>query len=142
MQASHPPEVTMESPDSRPVPAAVPDPARPATRRKSPARPKEAVRRSAAKKKTASKPAPDLWADLVAGRAQAAGAKLARLSRNGAISAKRKLDDVKGLSKKTARRLARDWKSMSTKRRVQLVATLVAALGAAAAVPAVRRALK
>ena len=133
----------MESPDTPTTPAAAIDAGRRAPRRKTPARPKAAAgKRPAAKKKANGKPAPDLWTDLVSGRAQATRAKLARLSRDGAITARRKLDDVKGLSKKTAKRLARDWKDMSTKRRVQLVATLVAALGAAAAVPAVRRALK
>jgi hypothetical protein len=135
------PEVKMESPDSQTTPAAA-DTGRPAPRRKSPARPKAAAgRRSAAKKKANGKSTPDLWSDLVSGRAQEARAKLVRLSRDGAITARRKLNDVKGLSKKTARRLQRDWKEMSTKRRVQLVATLVAALGAAAAVPIVRKSL-
>ena len=132
----------MDTPDSHPIPTAVTDAPRPAPRRKAAARPKGAAKRPAVKKKANGKPAPNLWADLVGGRAQAAGTKLARLSRDGAITARRKFEDVKGLSKKTAKRLGRDWKAMSTKRRVQLVATLVAALGAAAAVPAVRKALK
>ena len=131
----------MESPDSHTTPTAGTDAARPAPRRKAPAGPKAPGRRAAPKKKTNGKPAPDLWTDLVSGRAQAARARLVRLSRDGAITARRRLNDVKGLSKKTARRLTRDWKAMSTKRRVQLVATLVAALGAAA-VPLVRRKLK
>jgi hypothetical protein len=142
LRSTNNPEVNMESPDSHPIPTAVTQETRPAPRRKAPARPKAAAaRRPAAKKKANGKPAPDLWTDLVSGRAHAAGVKLARLSRDGAITARRKLDDVKGLSKKTAKRLSRDWKAMSTKRRVQLVATLVAALGAAA-VPLVTRRLK
>jgi len=135
----------MESPDIQTTPSAGTDAGGPASRprAKASARPKSAAgKRPAAKKKANGKHTPDLWTDLVGSRAQEARAKLVRLSRDGAITARRKLDDVKGLSKKTARRLARDWKGMSTKRRVQLVATLVAALGAAAAVPAVRRALK
>lgn len=134
----------MESPDTQTTPAAAVEAARPARRGKvkAPARPKAAAgKRPAAKKKVNGKSAPDLWTDLVRGRAQEARVKLARLSRDGAITARRKLNDVKGLSKKTARRLQRDWKDMSSKRRVQLVATLVAALGAAA-VPVVARKLK
>lgn len=140
----------MESPDSKPTqtPAPGPEAARPAPRRKAPPRAKTAApRRPAPKRKTgprrpaSAKAGPGLWTDLVAGRASAAGAKIVRLSRDGAVSARRTLEDVKGLSKKTARRLARDWQAMSPRRRARLVATLVAALGAAA-VPLVRKALK
>jgi hypothetical protein len=137
------PEVTMDSPESDTIPTAAAEGPRPRPRRKSPVRPKAASgKRPAAKKKPNGKSAPDLWTDLLGSRAQEARAKLVRLSRDGAITARRKLDEVKGLSKKTARRLQRDWKEMSTRRRVQLVATLVAALGAAAALPIVRKNLR
>ena len=93
------------------------------------------------RRKTGVKPGPDLWTHLVAGRASAAGARIARLSKNSASSARRALESVQGLSKKTAKRLSRDWQKMDSRRRVQLVATLVAALGAAA-LPIAARQLK
>lgn len=59
----------------------------------------------------------------------------------GGRAIRRAIERAGGLSKKTARRLARDWQDMDRKKKVQLVATLAAALGAAAA-PLLRRALK
>ena len=137
----------MDSPDISPAPAT--ETPRPAPRRrKAAARPKTAAARGAAPKKraaarrpAAAKASPEEWKALLSHLASAASSKLVRLGKNGADSARRALQDVRGLSKKTARRLARDWQAMSPRRRVQLVATLAAALGAAA-VPLVTRKLK
>lgn len=138
----------MDNTENKPAATASPEAGKPAARRKAAPRAKSARPAPAAEKKappkrrkTGARPGPDLWTDLVAGRASAAGARIARISRSSASSARRALENVKGLSKKTAKRLSRDWQKMDGRRRVQLVATLVAALGAAA-LPIAARQLK
>lgn len=140
----------MDNTENKPTATTAPDAAKPAARRKPAPRRKSARPAPRAEKRTPPKkrkakdgarPGPDLWTNLVAGRALAAGAGIAKLSKSSATSARRAIESVKGLSKKTARRLSRDWQKMGGRRRVQLVATLVAALGAAA-LPIAARQLK
>lgn len=140
----------MDTTENKPTATAAPAAAKPAARRKAAPRRKsarpavskeKATPRKGARPVAGARKGPDLWTDLVAGRASAAGARIAKLSKKGATSARRALENVKGLSKKTARRLARDWQKMDGRRRVQLVATLAAALGAAA-LPIAARQLK
>ncbi len=133
--------VTRESPAPAPAEKATAR-RKPVARKKSPPASTRARTKSAAKARTASaRQAPELWRDVLSTRASAAGARIARLSEGGTAAARRALEKVRGLSKKTAKRLSRDWQKMDTRRRTQLVATLVAALGAAAA-PLVARQLK
>jgi len=128
----------MEDTPMTPTAAEASQPTRRPPRRRPAARPKSAApARPAARKKAA---APSASADFRT-RARSAKKHLAKISENGARSARRAIANVKGLSKKTAKRLARDWQDMNPRRRAQLVATLVAALGAAA-VPLVRAQLK
>jgi hypothetical protein len=142
-------EVTMENIEVTPDSKASPGPAKPAPRRKAAPRKKSsaATARPAARKKApkarpaSAKRGRDVWTDLVAGRASAAGARIARFSKDSAGAARRALENVRGLSKKTAKRLFRDWQEMDARRRAQLVATLIAALGVAAA-PLVRSRMK
>jgi hypothetical protein len=129
--------------------SSTPAPAEKATTHRKPAAKKRSTpastrtrTKSAAKARTVSaRPGPELWRDALSTRASAAGARIARLSEGGTAAARRAFEKVRGLSKKTAKRLSRDWQKMDTRRRTQLVATLVAALGAAAA-PLVARQLK
>ena len=139
----------MENIEVTPDNTASPTAAKQAPRRKAAPRKKSsaatagpAARKKAPKARPAPvKRGPDLWTDLLAGHASAAGAKIARFSKDSAGAARRALENVRGLSKKTAKRLSRDWQEMDARRRAQLVATLIAVLGAAAA-PLVARQLK
>jgi hypothetical protein len=134
-------DVTRESPPPAPAEKATTR-RKPVAKKKSPLASTRARTKSAAKARTVSaRREPEIWRDALSTRASAAGARIARLSEGGAAAARRALERVRGLSKKTAKRLSRDWQKMDTRRRTQLVATLVAALGAAAA-PLVARQLK
>ena len=128
---------------ARPAAAGVKRRRKTAPRKKSPVSPggPAAKMRSAKALPARKKQGQDPWREVMAGRASAAGAKIVRLSRDSAGAARRALGNIQGLSKKTAKRLARDWRTMTPRRRAQLVATLIAALGAAAA-PLVARQVK
>jgi hypothetical protein len=119
------------APDKTPETAAISQaparPARPAARRP------RTVKRAPAR-------APRAKAPARAKRQSAVSRAAADLTR-GSRAVRRAIERVGGLSKKTARKLARDWRAMDRKKRARLVATLAAALGAAAA-PLLRKALK
>jgi hypothetical protein len=76
-----------------------------------------------------------------AAKAAAAGKGLKTLSGQGTDVARQALQGVGAASKKTIARLAKEWKSLDTKRRTQFVAALLAALAAASA-PVVRNRMK
>lgn len=77
----------------------------------------------------------------LASKALEVGEKVANLSGEGAIAARRALVRLAGAYRKTVERLTRDWKAMDPKRKAQVIAAILAAL-AAASVPIIRRRMK
>lgn len=70
----------------------------------------------------------------LAKRANQAGAKISELSEEGTAAARRTLGKVTGKSKKTIKRVKREWDGMNKTRKVEFVVGLLAALGAATVV--------
>jgi hypothetical protein len=110
-----------------------------ASARKSPGRRKKVSRRPGAREATTKSLAALL--DGLAARAASAGKGLKTLSGQGTDAARRALQDAGTASKKTIGRLTKEWEGMDTRRRVQFVAALLAALAAASA-PIVRSRMK
>ncbi len=130
-----------ETPE-HPTPAAAPKkrraPARRKASRKSSVRRKKVPARSRARGGTRSLTALlEGWA----AKAAAAGKSLKTLSGQGTNAAKQAFQGAGTASKKTIARLTKEWESLDTKRRAQLLAALLAALAAASA-PIVRNRLK
>ncbi|HEY6928676.1 MAG TPA: hypothetical protein VJA66_03275 [Thermoanaerobaculia bacterium] len=73
-----------------------------------------------------------------AGRAKT---RIASISEEGAVTARRSLGKASAASKKTFERIAREWRGMDAKKRIQLVTALIGAVAAASA-PIVRKKLK
>jgi len=132
-----------ETPVEHPAPTAAPKKRRaPARRTRSSRKPsagrKKARGRSRARSTTKSFPALlEGWA----AKAAAAGKSLKTLSGQGTDVARQAFHGAGAASKKTIARLAKEWESLDTKRRMQFVAALLAALAAASA-PVVRNRMK
>ena len=73
-----------------------------------------------------------------AGRAKT---RIASISEEGAVTARRSLGKAGAASKKTFDRIAREWREMDAKKRIQLVTALLGAVAAASA-PIIRKRLK
>jgi hypothetical protein len=124
-----------------------PSPAAP--RRRAPAKRQTSARKSPARKKAARRPrsrertATSLAAllDGLASRAAAAGKGVKTLSGQGTDAARRVMKDAGAASRKTIKRLTKEWDSMDNARRAKFVGALLAALAAASA-PIVRASLK
>lgn len=71
--------------------------------------------------------------DLVK-KANQAGSKISDLSEEGTAAARRTLGKVSASSKQTISRVKRDWNRLDNTRKIEFVAGLLAAIGAAAAV--------
>jgi len=132
-----------ETPVEHPTSAAAPKKRRaPAGRKRSPRRPsarrKRAPRRSGAGSTTKSLAALlEGWA----AKAAIAGKSLKTLSGQGTDAARQAFLGAGEASKKTIKRLTKEWERMDAKRRTQFVAALLAALAAASA-PVVRNRMK
>jgi hypothetical protein len=120
-----------------------------AARRRAPAKRRPSARKAPARKKAARRPraraikATRLTAllDGLASRAAAAGKGMKTLSGQGSEAAQRAWKDAGAASRKTIKRLTKEWESMDNARRAKFVAALLAALAAASA-PIVRAGLK
>jgi hypothetical protein len=73
-----------------------------------------------------------------AGRAKT---RIASISEESAVTARRSLGKAGSASKKTFDRIAREWREMDAKKRIQLVTALLGAVAAASA-PIIRKRLK
>ncbi len=106
----------------------------PAARRTATA--KSTKRKGPAKRRRRSPRATGLEAILndLAKRANQAGSKISELSEEGTAAARRTLGKVTGSSKKTIKRVKKEWDGMNKTRKVEFVVGLLAALGAATAV--------
>ena len=74
-------------------------------------------------------------------RASRAGTRIASLSEEGVVTARRSLGKAGAASKKTLDRIAKEWQKMDTKKRIQFVTALLGAVAAASA-PIVRKKLR
>ena len=75
--------------------------------------------------------------ESLAQRASEAGGRVADLSGEGAVAARRALGKASTASRRAIDRLTREWKQMDTAKKAKFVAALLAALAAASA-PLVR----
>jgi hypothetical protein len=120
-----------------------------AARRRAPAKRRTSARKAPARKKAAPRrrarasKATRLTAllDGLASRATAAGKGMKTLSGQGSDAARRAMKDAGAASRKTFKRLTKEWEGMDNARRAKFVAALLAALAAASA-PMVRAGLK
>lgn len=94
------------------------------------------TRKGAATRRRRSPRATGLEAFLndLAKRANRAGSKISDLSEEGSAAARRTLGKVTASSKQTIGRVKREWDRLDNTRKIELVAGLLAALGAATAV--------
>lgn len=106
------------------------------TGRKTIARPTTSKTRKGAASRRRSPKATGLEAFLndLAKRANRAGTKISDLSEEGSAAARRTLGKVTASSKQTLGRVKREWDRLDNTRKFELVAGLLAALGAATAV--------
>lgn len=95
-----------------------------------------ATRKGAATRRRRSPRATGLEAFLndLAKRANRAGSKISDLSEEGSAAARRTLGKVTASSKQTIGRVKREWDRLDNTRKIEFVAGLLAALGAATAV--------
>jgi hypothetical protein len=77
----------------------------------------------------------------LAARASEAGTKLAELSGEGAVAARRSFRAVSAKSKKTMGDMAKGWREMDTQRKAEVVIAVLGAITAAAA-PLLRKSAK
>jgi hypothetical protein len=118
-------------------------------RRRAPAKRRTSARKAPARRKAAPRPrsraskATRLTAllDGLASTATAAGRGVKTLSGQGSDAARRAMKDAGAASRKTFKRLTKEWESMDNAHRAKFVAALLAALAAASA-PMVRAGLK
>lgn len=94
------------------------------------------TRKGAATRRRRSPRATGLEAFLndLAKRANRAGSKISNLSEEGSAAARRTLGKVTASSKQTIGRVKREWDRLDNTRKIEFVAGLLAALGAATAV--------
>lgn len=97
-------------------------------------RPRSAARRSRSRKL-------DRLIQQLVAQAGHAKTRIVSISEEGAVTARRSLGKAGAASKKTFDRIAREWKAMDAKKRIQLVTALLGAVAAASA-PIVRKKLK
>ena len=132
---------TLVPPEGR---AAAPAAKKPARRRKPAARKVGTKTRADRRPRTAtrsrSRKLDRLIQQLVA-QASHAKTRIASISEEGAVTARRSLGKASAASKKTFDRIAREWRGMDAKKRIQLVTALLGAVAAASA-PIVRKKLK
>jgi hypothetical protein len=98
-----------------------------------------ASRRAASRSRKASAASLQKVLEGLARRASAAGVRIADLSGEGAVAARRAIGKASTASRRTIDRLTREWQQMDTARKVRFVAALLGALAAASA-PLVRKA--
>ena len=98
-----------------------------------------AARTSPGKRRAAKKPAPAAAGQVralqsmlreVSSRASRAGSKLSDLGSQGATAARRAAISAKSATRRAVQSTVREWKKLDTPRRVEFVATLLAALAA------------
>jgi hypothetical protein len=110
-----------------------------AARKRTPPRP-AAGRTRARRSRTRSETLERLLARFSA-EASRAGRRIASLSEEGVVGARKTWGKASSVSRKTVDRLAQQWKKMDSRKRVQVVTALLAAFAAASA-PIVRKTLK
>jgi hypothetical protein len=131
------------SPESRTAATTGKKPARrrkPSAARKAGKAPRAVGRPRTATHRPRSRKLDRLIQELVA-QASRAKTRIASLSEEGAVTARRSLGKAGAASRKTFDRIAREWRGMDSKKRIQLVTALLGAVAAASA-PIVRKKLK
>jgi hypothetical protein len=130
-------------PESRAAATAGKKPARrrkPSAARKTGTAPRAVRRSRTATHRSRSQKLDRLIKQLVA-QASRARNRIATMSGEGAVTARRSLGKAGAASKKTFDRIAREWRGMDSTKRIQLVTALLGAVAAASA-PIVRKRLK
>jgi len=130
-------------PESRTVAPAAKKPARrrkPRAARKGSAAARAVRRPRSATTRSRSRTLERLVQQLVA-QAGRAKTRIASISEEGAVTARRSWGKASAASKKTFERIAREWQGMDAKKRIQLVTAILGAVAAASA-PIVRKKLK
>ncbi|HEX7253701.1 MAG TPA: hypothetical protein VF376_12525 [Thermoanaerobaculia bacterium] len=129
-----PPEGRAAAPAKKPVRRRKPAPRKGGTATRAVRRPRTATHRSRSRKL-------DRLIQQLVAQASQAKTRIASISQEGAVTARRSLGKAGAASKKTFDRIAREWRGMDAKKRIQLVTALLGAVAAVSA-PIVRKKLK